>query len=154
MQANCDRYRCRCLLLHYLPVSLPSTPLASYLWNKHNRGCCFYKIKETREGNYEFTRGKRAKPVTLSYAQEILYNEIAELKSIVIWRMKNSQPVSPKMAHKRAKTMHVEHMDSAVTEARDQKKMYTGLQYRRIRRSLLEPANATPAPTGSADIND
>ena len=74
--------------------------------------------------------------------------------SAVIWRMKNSQPVSPKMAHKRAKTMHVEHMDSAVTEARDQKKMHTGLQYRRIRRSLLEPANATPAPTGSADIND
>ena len=83
-----------------------------------------------------------------------MYNEIAELKSIVIWRMKNSQPVSPKMAHKRAKTMHVEHMDSAVTEARDQKKMYTGLQYRRIRRRLLEPANATPAPTESADIDD
>ena len=141
------------MLLHYLPVSLPSTPLARYLWNKHNRGCCFYKIKETREGNYEFTRGKRAKPVTLSYAQEILYNEIAELKSIVIWRMKNSQPVSPKMAHKRAKTMHVEHMDSAVTEARDQKKMYTGLQYRRMSHAshwdALEPANPTPASAHS-----
>ena len=56
-----------------------------------------YKIKEKREGNREFT--KRGRPHKLSVEQEVLYSQIAELKSIVKKRIKDSKPVSPQMAH-------------------------------------------------------